>query len=228
MAHYDKKDIEYYRHVRADIITALNNKTFKTVLELGAGGCDTLAYMKQSGIAREVTALELFEIPNSNQNNPLIDRLILADLSDIHKLGLREAYFDLIICGDILEHIYNPWEVVAYIKQLLAPDGLLICSIPNIRFYQAMLNIFFQGDFKYGKEGILDMTHIRFFCRKNVIDLFEKNGYLVNVIKPSFIYNKIEIKRKILNMITLGIFRDFLTFQYIIQLRKDSKDVFQK
>ncbi len=224
MALYDAKDFQYYRNVRTDIITALGNETFNNVLELGAGGCDTMAYMKKFGLAQHVTALELFKIPGSNQESPLIDKLLIADLSDIHTLELPENHFDLIICGDVLEHIFNPWEIVLYIKRLLRPRGKIICSLPNIRFYRALINIFLKGDFKYSKDGILDMTHIRFFCKKNMVMLFRQNGYKINSILPGFKLNKNEGKSKVLNMLTFGIFQDFLAFQYILQASIDNID----
>jgi len=221
MAFYDAKDTQYYRNVRTDLITALGNKQYNNVLELGAGGCDTLAYMKNFGLAKHVTALELFSIPGSNQENPIIDKLIIADLSAIPTLGLTESSFDLIICGDVLEHIFDPWAVVLYIKKLLTHGGLLICSIPNIRFYKAMFSIFFQGDFNYTKDGILDRTHIRFFCKKNIIDMFKQNDFAITRIQPSFQVNKNEGKRRLLNNLSLGLFQNFLTFQYIIQVSKN-------
>ena len=218
---YNYKDEEYFRHVRLDILTALDNKKFTKVLELGAGGCDTLAYMKAHEQAKEVTGLELFKIEGSNQTNPLVDKFIQADVADIETVGLPENYYDLIICGDIFEHVFDPWKVASVARQLLTNDGILICSIPNIRFFKTMKKIFLDGDFKYEKEGILDLTHIRFFTRKNVLELFNRAGYKLISIQPGYKYNVKEKKRKVINAVTLGLFRDFLAFQYFIIVKKN-------
>ena len=77
-----------------------------------------------------------------------------------------------------------------------------------------MLKIFFKGDFLYENEGILDKTHLRFFCKKNIIDLFKKNGYTIEKIT----YN-LAPKRNILNKMFLGFLEEFLVAQYIVLAR---------
>lgn len=217
---YNYKDEEYFRHVRVGIITALNNKKFNKVLELGAGGCDTIAYMKAHELAKEVTGLELFKIEGSNQTNPLVDKFIQADVANLEQLNLPQNYYDLIICGDILEHVFDPWSVAAAARKLLTDDGILICSIPNIRFFKTMKKIFLDGDFKYEKEGILDLTHIRFFAKKNILELFNRAGYKLVSIEPSYQHTATEKKRKVINAFTLGLFKDVLAFQYFIVVKK--------
>ena len=220
MTLYEDKPFEYYRSVRIDILGALQNAPFKKVLELGAGGCNTLAYMKEKKLAEEVTAVELFDLPGSNQQNPVIDKLIIGDVGLLDTFDVKQNYYDLIICGDVLEHTYSPWEIVEKARKLLTSDGILICSLPNFRFFRNMQKIFFKGDFSYTTEGTLDKTHIRFFCKRNLVQLFEGTGYKVKKIEPGFYFNQIERKRKTINKLTFGLFEEFLAFQYIIQVTK--------
>lgn len=73
--------------------------------------------------------------------------------------------FDLILLSDVLEHLYNPWKVLAGIKGLLNPFGHLLISVPNLQNLN-YLNAVNSGEFFYQKTGLFDETHIRFFSEK--------------------------------------------------------------
>ena len=214
---YNVKSKEYFTNVRHDLIAALKNKNFNNVLELGAGGCDTLVYMKQEGLAKTVTGIDLMDIPGSNQQNNLIDKLIVGNLENENILNLPSNNYDLVICGDILEHLINPWETLKKVHSLVKENGIIISSVPNIREFQALIKIFFKGDFKYNEQGgILDKTHLRFFCKKNLEDLFSDAGFRIEQIAPAFLYSREKSERRVLNKITFGLFEGLLAFQYII------------
>lgn len=70
--------------------------------------------------------------------------------------------FDLIIFSDVLEHCFNPWNILTFTKKILNPDGLILISVPNfqnIKYLKAINN----GEFFYEETGLFDQTHIRFF-----------------------------------------------------------------
>ena len=47
-------------------------------------------------------------------------------------LDYPEKYFDYVITADVLEHLVDPWRVVANIRPHLKETGTVIASIPNI------------------------------------------------------------------------------------------------
>jgi hypothetical protein len=114
-----------------------------------------------------------------------------------------------------LEHLIDPWDTLEKTTSFLRKEGLLIISIPNIREIKTMFNIFFKGDFRYQDKGILDKTHLRFFCKKNIIELVE--GAHVKILEIRNIYGKL---KGLSNLLTLGIFRDFFVAQYIVISKK--------
>jgi len=95
----------------------------------------------------------------------------------------------------------------------LKTDGFIIASLPNIREFKTLYNIVIRGDFKYENAGVLDKTHLRFFCKKNIISLFSLTGYEIISISPYF---SASLKRKLLNKFFMGIFEEFLAEQYIV------------
>ena len=94
---------------------------------------------------------------------------------------LPNQKFDVVVFGDILEHLRNPWKVLEDTKQILSENGYVIASIPNIAHGAIRLSLL-QGRFDYMDFGILDNTHLRFFTRKTVKSLFEKAGYLADIV----------------------------------------------
>jgi 2-polyprenyl-3-methyl-5-hydroxy-6-metoxy-1,4-benzoquinol methylase len=91
-----------------------------------------------------------------------------------------EGPFDLISFNDVLEHTVDPWEILSRTREHLTPDGHVLACIPNVQFAPVMWNLL-RGDFTYTESGVLDRTHLRFFTRRTMIDMFESSGYEVLV-----------------------------------------------
>jgi len=86
--------------------------------------------------------------------------MIVADLDK--PLPQLNGQFDVIIYGDILEHLRNPMEVFTGFNRSLRPGGRVIVSVPNVAHLWVRLNLLL-GRFGYANRGILDRTHLRFF-----------------------------------------------------------------
>ena len=89
--------------------------------------------------------------------------------------------FDVIVFGDILEHLRNPAAVLDEARRLLRPDGYVVASIPNIA-HGAIRLALLKGNFDYQEMGILDETHLRFFTLKTTEELFVEAGYEIRTI----------------------------------------------
>jgi 2-polyprenyl-3-methyl-5-hydroxy-6-metoxy-1,4-benzoquinol methylase/peptidoglycan hydrolase CwlO-like protein len=111
------------------------------------------------------------------------EQVIVADLDFVSVTAiLPKQAFDVAVFGDVLEHLRNPWKVLSEIRQLLKPEGYVVASIPNIA-HGAIRLALLQGRFEYMDLGLLDNTHLRFFTRKSVEELFEGSGYFVETIE---------------------------------------------
>ncbi|KST67355.1 glycosyltransferase [Mastigocoleus testarum] len=109
------------------------------------------------------------------------EEVIVADLDVISITeALPNQKFDVAIFGDVLEHLRNPWQLLAETKNILKPNGYVVASIPNIA-HGAIRLALLQGKFEYSELGILDNTHLRFFTRKTIEELFDNSGYLIKV-----------------------------------------------
>jgi 2-polyprenyl-3-methyl-5-hydroxy-6-metoxy-1,4-benzoquinol methylase len=221
-AYYKKKEREYFSHVRTDVISLLPVQPNQKILEVGAGGGNTLLYIKENKLAGEVMGVEMMKLTDSNQQHPLIDKFQVANIEH-ENIDAPEEYFDIIICADVLEHIADPWKCISGISRHLKKGGRLIVSIPNIREFKTLFRIAFLGDFRYDvKGGILDNTHLRFFCKKNILQLMSTDSLSPVYCKPNFLLKEVPQgrKRRMINRLTLGLFVNFLAIQYLCVAEK--------
>ncbi|MGB3757657.1 MAG: methyltransferase domain-containing protein [Rivularia sp. (in: cyanobacteria)] len=134
----------------------------------------------------EVTGVEVnskaAKVAENHCDEVIVADLDFVSLNDILSEKVSKEKFDVAIFGDILEHLRNPWKVLQETRNILKPQGYVIASIPNIA-HGAIRLALLQGNFEYKQLGILDNTHLRFFTRETVEQLFEDSGYLIDVIE---------------------------------------------
>jgi O-antigen biosynthesis protein len=110
-------------------------------------------------------------------------------IGDIEKCDLDNFFtgpsFDVIILGDVLEHLIYPKALLRNVKKILKEDGYLIVSLPNFCHGDVILTIL-QGDFHYTDMGLLDKTHLRFFGLKNIYSLFSEAGYQISNLTSTY------------------------------------------
>ncbi|MDQ3462570.1 MAG: class I SAM-dependent methyltransferase [Actinomycetota bacterium] len=90
--------------------------------------------------------------------------------------------FDCIVFNDVLEHLIDPWGGLRAARDLLDDGGFVVASIPNIRNLETLFALVRRGRWEYLDSGVLDRTHLRFFTRSTIFDLFDVAGYEVVTI----------------------------------------------
>lgn len=107
------------------------------------------------------------------------DRVIVGDAETLDYDSVLEGeLFDAVVFADVLEHLREPGEVLRRIRPFLAEEGEMIASIPNVAHASLRLALL-GGEFRYRETGLLDDTHLRFFTRETLQDLFEEAGYVI-------------------------------------------------
>ncbi|MBT1071367.1 class I SAM-dependent methyltransferase [Pelotalea chapellei] len=211
---YSEKPNSYFAKARMDLIQLIPPDSSNRILEIGAGSGETLLSIKRLGLGCEVVGVELMDIPNSNQFHGEIDNFIIGNIEGMH-LNYSKEYFDVIICGDVLEHLVDPWRTLENLSFYLRPGGTFIACIPNVREFKTLFNLIVNGNFKYKHSGVLDKTHLRFFCKKNILDLMTHAGLQPTMIKPY-----LEVERKTWNLFTLGLLEEFIVTRYTVVAKK--------
>ena len=89
--------------------------------------------------------------------------------------GAGDLRFDCIVFGDVLEHLADPASVLRRCRSILAPGGMVVASIPNVA-HVAVRAMLLEGRWDYSELGIMDRTHLRFFARSTLVELFSAAG----------------------------------------------------
>ena len=107
------------------------------------------------------------------------DRALAGDveLFDTHTF---DSLFpsDCWVFGDCLEHLRDPWRVVAGIRERIDADGCLVACIPNAQHWSVQMRLA-TGLFRYEDSGLLDRTHVRWFTRVTMIEMFQQAGWRI-------------------------------------------------
>jgi SAM-dependent methyltransferase len=203
---------EYFTETRWDLI-ALVRGTGHRVLEIGCGTGTTGEALKRLGKAIQVVGIE--REPAAAQAAAVrLDEILSTDVED-EGLSLPPEHFDCVIAGDVLEHLRDPWTAVNRLRLCLKPGGHFLASVPNIRNWRVLRDLVLGGRWEYGPSGILDRTHLRFFTKRSLKSLFDPEYFVVERIVPRFELLP-RSKSSLANRATLGLFEEFLTFQYVV------------
>ena len=146
----------------------------KNVLELGAASGHVTTELTKRG--NRVTAVEI-DISNRDLLSKVAEKVIITDLDRLDLVKkLQGEKFDVIIAGDVLEHTTRSGLILIQLQELLKEDGYVVASIPNIAHGDVRLTML-EGNFPYAESGLLDKTHLQFFTRSSVKELFSDNGF---------------------------------------------------
>lgn len=109
------------------------------------------------------------------------DRVLTGTFPDI--LAGSAARFDCVVFNDVLEHMVDPWAALLRGVELLAAGGVVLASIPNVRYVRTVLDLVLRGRWSYTDAGVLDRTHLRFFTKRTAVQLFTDAGLEVVRVK---------------------------------------------
>jgi len=85
-----------------------------------------------------------------------------------------EAIFDYIVCADVLEHLIDPWAILAELVTFLKLDGRIIISLPNVRRWTVWMPLVIKGKWDYRESVIMDRTHLRFLRERRELNWSRK------------------------------------------------------
>src|SRR5579864_5670842 len=149
----------------------------KDILEIGTATGYMTRALKERG--NHVTGVEIDQ-EAARIAEQYCERMLAGDIESILKVdALGACSFDVIIMGDVLEHLQWPNEALERLKRYLRPGGYLVVSLPNVSHGDVILNLL-QGRFPYHETGLLDITHFRFFGLADIVTLFSSAGYEIS------------------------------------------------
>ena len=155
-------------------------KKYSSILECG---CSTgfLSRQLAAGGSR-VVGIEI-DTEAAEQARQFCARVLSLDLNRPGWSNAMGERFDLVTYGDVLEHLLEPQAVLRETKNVLAPGGRVLISLPNIAFWTMRVKLL-MGKFEYESMGLLDYTHLRFFTFHTARKMVEQAGYRIVHFHP--------------------------------------------
>lgn len=158
----------------------------KKVLHLGCVGFADLPDMDRVKLAEQSLH---FSLTNSAQTtgvdyskdaidyyreNRIFDNVLYGNAEHLEQMSLNET-FDVIVAGDIIEHLSNPGLMLDGLKKFFNENTRLIITTPHAF---GVLNFirFLRGRFVEGKE------HVMTFNQTNLVQLLARHGYEIEAL----------------------------------------------
>lgn len=203
----------------------------RRVLDIGCGAGATGQALKQTYPGVKVFGVEINHAA-AELARTRIDHVLEGKFEevDLESAGIAPGSLDTVLVADVLEHIYDPWNVLVRIKKYLAPDGQVIASIPNTRNL-VLMDELSKGNWRYEPWGLLDVTHIRFFTLREIHRFFHETGYRITQLRHNIdgrlvdTFNRyknqplfnLEFERMTLKKVTQDELAELCTIQFFVR-----------
>jgi len=92
-----------------------------------------------------------------------------VNVADIHSLPFRDAFFDLVICSEVMEHIRDHQAAAREVVRVLKPGGDLVVSVP--RYFPERICWALSKDYRNTDGG-----HVRIYKKQTLVRLVESAG----------------------------------------------------
>lgn len=221
MSHYDIPEVDRTAVNSSQVIELELVGEGRRVLDVGCSTGYLARALADQGCT--VTGVE-YDQEAAERARPVLDELVVADLErdDLAGLFAEGTTFDVVVFGDVLEHLRDPEAVLASAVRLLAPGGSVVISVPNVTHGSLRLALL-QGRWDYRETGLLDRTHIRFFTRESLAELLRGAGLVAQEVRATVLDplgTEVEVAADELPWAVVDWVRhqpDALTYQFVVR-----------
>ena len=167
----------YFASDRAELVRQLPHPVGR-VLDVGCGEGRTGASLRRAG-ATWIAGIELDKAAAAVAAESYDD---VREGPVESELGAIDGPFDTILAYDLLEHLVDPWQLLRRLHGVAAPRARLHVSVPNARHWSLLRDLALRGTFGYTPAEHRDVTHLRWFTRRDLVELLESTGWSVQGI----------------------------------------------
>lgn len=200
---YNDANENYAHHyIIPNLLNLLKGKNKSNILDLGCGNGSLAKKITENGFDN------IYGTDASSQGIAIAkrfnkERFFVQDLSsnELPK-ELQNIVFKTIISIEVIEHLYNPDEFIAFCKNILVKNGggELIISTPYHGYLKnLLLSIFDKWDFHHTVDW--QGGHIKFWSKNTLSKILIKHGFSIEEFKGCgrfpFLWKSMIIKAKI-------------------------------
>jgi len=192
----EKSEIEYQFDIRkmgpkdkriVDLLKKYGVKG-KNCLDVGPGTGRWIKYLRQMG-AKSITAIDISD-QALDKCQPFSDESKKIDIEK-EPFDLSSNSFNIVISFEVLEHLYDPAHYLSEILRVMDDDALLVMSTPNMTSLISRIRMFF-GELPVAVAS--DSTHVRFYRKKDIKNLFKKFSLYTTFVPTSISLNPLNPK----------------------------------
>jgi len=158
---------------------------------------------------------------NANYIKNLHIRGHIGVIGTVESLPFKKSTFDYVICTEVLEHVFNPKQILENIYEILKKNGTAIISVPNIAYWDTRKELLL-GRFPENKSKFYPPEHIRFFTRDDISRLINDAG--LRIIRTHITKNRIPLQEIVPRFFQSWLLRRFpslLAWHFIVVCEKN-------
>ncbi len=198
-----KRKENYFKRWFKESLNLLKREkiNIQNVVDVGAGKGEFLEILKNNFDVLNLVGIDYVDADLNVLEQKNIKAIkIDLDNFDINSFPVLKHKFNLVVCLETIEHIFNTDQLFSFFNYLLKENGSLLISTPNIGSFHYKLFSLLRG-YPFG-EG----HHIRFFNKNKVQRYAFFNGFDVIKWNNYFTFSTEVIRRG------FGIKNNFLVY----------------
>jgi SAM-dependent methyltransferase len=149
------------------------------VLDVGCSSGYLARRLRERGTS--VIGIE-FDQRAAEEARAVCEQVLVGDVETMD-LPFGPGSFDVVLCGDLVEHLRAPDAFLERVRPLLRDNGRLVLTTPNVANWAIRASLL-AGRWRYTDRGILDRTHAHLFTRRTLVEALDRAGY--RVVKVDF------------------------------------------
>lgn len=148
------------------------------ILDFGCGKGEIIKEMKKINAKARYIGVDVSEegLKKAKEN---VSDATFSLISDGGIIPLEKESVDFVFSSEVIEHVYDTENAIKEIARVLKPGGSVLMTTPFHGFLKNIAIVFFGFDKHFDPIG----SHIRFFSKKTLSDLFFRYGLIPSQYK---------------------------------------------
>lgn len=168
----------FWHHARfKEALTLVEEDSKSEILDIGSADGTFSEVLFNKIRPKRLVGIDVLESSVNYANNRFSGtknmRFVVADA---HALPFKKEEFSVVFCLEVLEHVFNPEQVIKEIKRVLKPGGYVIALVPS----ENMLFKIIWWFWTKMKGRIWNVAHVQEFGHHSLRQVFLAQGFTVD------------------------------------------------
>lgn len=175
---------QHYNFLSTQTVSRILEKCDKKCVGVLDAGCGN-GYLLNNISARldKLGLMNCVSLSGFDISNEMVERSINVNKHVQHKVqtlprtDYEDKVYDIIILGEVLEHLYEPYASLMELRRILHEDGVLIITVPNGDRVEIQKVLSGKNKFQPADDVLLTYPELNYLFRKAGFRIIEMKGY---------------------------------------------------